>query len=552
MFEEPSINGPREVKDTPAPAGTGTAAMQADESMTLAQSGKEAAEVYFLPDIEGEVRPNAPTGRAKSVQGKTVTADGASCGGDKGRAELGSLLNRIEQDGENLERQYRQVLRQDQTLTRKLVSFQANKSRSIYRWYKYKEGFSAELVEYFLTRYDIPKGRVLDPFAGSGTTLFAATALGFDAEGVELLPIGQAIIDTKQRIDEGLTSNHLAILAQWANCSPWDRIIASEPIPELRITRGAYPQDTAAEMSRYLAHVNNESDPVRSILRFALLCILESISYTRKDGQYLRWDHRAGRQRGLKQFDKGRIVPFKEAIQAKLREIVSDLTLPASQPDLFYEEEPDKGAIVLHRGSCLEILPSVPAKSHDCIITSPPYCNRYDYTRTYALELALLGVTEKALSEYRQSMLSCTVENRAKDLIGMCDAWKLPISCAESHELLSTIVAFLNLQGELGLLNNSGIPRMIKGYFYEMACVVYECHRILKPGGVLIMVNDNVRYAGVSIPVDLILSDFARTLGFAVESILVLPDGKGNSSQQMGAHGRDSLRKCVYVWRVLE
>ena len=24
---------------------------------------------------------------------------------------------------------------------------------------------------------------------------------------------------------------------------------------------------------------------------------------------------------------------------------------------------------------------------------------------------------------------------------------------------------------------------------------------------------------------------------------------KGNSSQQMGAHGRQELRKCVYVWR---
>jgi hypothetical protein len=29
----------------------------------------------------------------------------------------------------------------------------------------------------------------------------------------------------------------------------------------------------------------------------------------------------------------------------------------------------------------------------------------------------------------------------------------------------------------------------------------------------------------------------------------VLLNGKGNSSQQMGAHGREPLRKCVYVWR---
>jgi hypothetical protein len=86
-------------------------------------------------------------------------------------------------------------------LTRSLVSFQANKGRAIYRWYKYKEAFSAELVEYFLGRYGLSSGRLLDPFAGSGTALFAAGELGMKAEGIELLPIGQKIIETKKLID---------------------------------------------------------------------------------------------------------------------------------------------------------------------------------------------------------------------------------------------------------------------------------------------------------------------------------------------------------------
>ena len=90
---------------------------------------------------------------------------------------------------------------------------------------------------------------------------------------------------------------------------------------------------------------------------------------------------------------------------------------------------------------------------------------------------------------------------------------------------------------------------MVRGYFYEMACVIAECARVLNRKAPLIMVNDNVRYQGASISVDLILSDIAQKLGFTVEDILVLPNGKGNSSQQMGAHGRDQLRKCVYVWR---
>ena len=73
--------------------------------------------------------------------------------------------------------------------------------------------------------------------------------------------------------------------------------------------------------------------------------------------------------------------------------------------------------------------------------------------------------------------------------------------------------------------------------------------RLLNPGGRIYYVNDNVRYAGETIPVDLILSEFARRAGLEVQKIFTLQNGKGNSSQQMGKYGRDVLRKCVYLWR---
>lgn len=63
------------------------------------------------------------------------------------------------------------------------------------------------------------------------------------------------------------------------------------------------------------------------------------------------------------------------------------------------------------------------------------------------------------------------------------------------------------------------------------------------------MVNDNVRYAGEEVPVDLILSDVAESFGLVTDQIWTLGRGKGNSSQQMGVHGRSELRKAVYVWR---
>ncbi len=191
--------------------------------------------------------------------------------------------------------------------------------------------------------------------------------------------------------------------------------------------------------------------------------------------------------------------------------------------------------------------------SFDGLITSPPYCNRYDYTRTYALELAILGVDNELIKTIRQAMLSCTVENREKEDLQEKFGSRLyerAMNAFESQVLLQLILYHLEQCGKKGLLNNVGIPRMIRNYFKEMALVIFDCARLLKPDAPLVMVNDNVRYHGVHIPVDLILSDMAEMAGFQVERIWVLSKGKGNSSQQMGVHGREEVRKGVYVWRI--
>lgn len=433
------------------------------------------------------------------------------------------------------------------SLTRQLVSFQANKTRASYRWFKYKEAFSATLVEYLLGQCGIASGKVLDPFAGIGTTLFAASDVGMDADGIELLPIGQQIIDTRLCLEREFTPDDFFTLKMWSKEHPWGESEAKLQVSTLRITQGAYPKDTLANIERYLWVLQREDVRVQAILRFALLCILESLSYTRKDGQYLRWDYRSGRKQGSRPFNKGQILNFNKAICAKIQEIVRDIESGADSQGLFPIKK-KQGKINLFRGSSLEVMPKLRKGSYAAIVTSPPYCNRYDYTRTYALELALLGVREQELVDLRQQMLSCTVENRAKDLLSINPKWADAIGAADEQELLQCILQYLEDQKRQGTLNNNGIPRMVRGYFYEMACIIAECSRVMKPNAIMCMVNDNVRYAGASISVDMILSSIAEKLGLHVENILVLPGGKGNSSQQMGEHGRVPLRKCVYVW----
>ncbi len=460
-------------------------------------------------------------------------------------------LTTIQESNLALEARYADKLLVNPKLSRQLVSFQANKNKPGYRWFKYKEGFSEPLVHYLLDYAGLDSGRLLDPFAGTGTALFAASERGLSATGIELLPVGCDIMRVRQLAESDQKEELRVGIQRWLRESPWRISKSNQIFAHLRITHGAFPDEMQASLERYLGALKSEATDLGQLLRFAAMCILEEISFTRKDGQYLRWDYRSERRQGKKPFDKGYIATFDDAIEQKLQQIAADLEPNHGMLDLFSHHR-NPGVIDIMCGSCLNVLPTLAAASFDGIITSPPYCNRYDYTRTYALELALLGVGEEEIRVLRQAMVSCTIENREKTGLRSLmtpSVFQRATEAFDSQHELRAIIDYLEWQKTTKVINNPGIPRMIRNYFFETALVIFEAQRVLKPNAPFIMVNDNVRYGGATIPVDLILSNFAEQAGFNVEVIWVLPTGKGNSSQQMGAHGREEARKCIYIWR---
>jgi hypothetical protein len=154
-------------------------------------------------------------------------------------------------------------------------------------------------------------------------------------------------------------------------------------------------------------------------------------------------------------------------------------------------------------------------------------------------------------------MLSCTVENKEKidhlnsfyASIGKSETFCNVIDVYNNSTAMSEVNSVLDVLCKREKLNNSNIPRMVRNYFLELCFTIYEMARVIRSGGYCVMINDNVRYGGEEIPVDLILSDFAECFNFSIKKILVLPRGKGNSSQQMGNYGRTEVRKCVYLWQ---
>jgi DNA modification methylase len=125
-------------------------------------------------------------------------------------------------------------------LNRRLISFQANKETPFYSWFKYKEGFSERLVTYLLQNFKRQAGILLDPFAGCGAALFAASSLGWKNIGIELLPVGIYAIQSRILANKINVKEFKLVVAEIIDINFADYYDPSYQIKHIAITRGAF------------------------------------------------------------------------------------------------------------------------------------------------------------------------------------------------------------------------------------------------------------------------------------------------------------------------
>ncbi len=339
--------------------------------------------------------------------------------------------------------------------------------------------------------------------------------------------------------------------------------VANIRFPHITITESAFPEAVENDLMFYMGWFKSldVSAEAKTLLKLVLMSILEEVSYTRKDGQYLRWDYRSRKiqernrtrmargKKPVKKVDKGPLPTVQEALINALSIVIADIV---TLQRLCFPESRQR----LVKGNTLFVLPSLEPDQFAAVITSPPYCNRYDYTRTYALELAYLGTGDE-IFDLRQGQLSCTVENRSKldllrehfEQLGQSDRFEKTLEVVQKNPVFIEVNDALATRWERGEMNNKGVLSMVEQYFVELTFVYAELFRTCRSGAHVAFVNDNVRYGGEVIPVDLLSTDLASKLGFEPVKVYVLPQRKGNSSQQMGRFGREALRKSITVWR---
>ena len=467
---------------------------------------------------------------------------------------------------ETLERRYFSLVEPTSRFNRQLVSYHMNKTDVLHSWFKFKEGFSSLLVEHFIEDFRLQsRSTIMDPFMGSGTTALVAQEKGINSVGFDILLPSKLAFDVKINAANYNISELGRLLEDIKNLKFPDSTKLQNN--HLSVTEGAYPENTDVHIAFLTNWVSQSkySKATKELSKFLIMSLLEELSYTRKDGQYLRWDYRSskiieGNKRRIAdskpQFkttlDKGDLPGLKTRFIKLLKKAMEDIKIRKEELKDIHK---NKHQLIL--GSVLFELPIYAPNTVDCVITSPPYCNRYDYTRTYALELAYLGISQKQFVDTRQRLLTCTVENKSKideleqfyTSIGAQTRFDEIKDVVKENDALNEILVALRCRNERGEINNKGVIRMVEGYFTELAFVFRELHRVCKTGAHVVFVNDNVRYAGEIIPVDFISTELAESFGFRPEKVYVLPQTKGNSSQQMKKFGQVRLRKSITVWK---
>lgn len=254
-------------------------------------------------------------------------------------------------------------------------TFVDNMSLPIHRWFRYSAGFSAQWVEETVMTY-LSKSihsdyfRVLDPFAGSGTTLLSCDKLGVLSYGYEPHPLIYEIAAGKLlwKSDTDLflnTANDILVHAKNDDS-------AIDQYPDIVLK--CYDEKNLEEIDHLKKALYAESNPSFSykLSWLAFVSILRASSHAgTATWQYI-----------LPNKKKAKVISAFEAFSKQVNVMYEDMKI-------FQESQAKQCATLIKQDA--RKTSTIERNSIDLIITSPPYANNYDYADATRLELSVLG-----------------------------------------------------------------------------------------------------------------------------------------------------------------
>ena len=367
---------------------------------------------------------------------------------------------------------------------------------SIHDWYRFVLSFPPHLVQQYLeTCCGDQTSFVLDPFCGTGTTNVECKKHGVSSWGIEASPLTHFVSKTKC-VWANDTFNFLNTAKQIA-------LAAARTINSLSKPRTLSEEQTSLILKNSICEQPLSSTLVlRDSIRAAnspfedyyLLALAKHIVYSYSNLKF-------GPEVGISRKKKESV----DVVEIWLSEI------ERMETDLEYWKHHSSTFADISLGDAR----SIPKRDYigkvDCVITSPPYPNEKDYSRTTRLESVILGFinTKDDLRNIKKGFIRSNSKN-----VYRSDNDAQYISNIGSINKLSNEIEERRL--ELG--KTSGFEKLyasvVKQYFGGMARHLSELKPYLRNGASLAyVVGDQASYFQIPIRTSVLLGEVAESIG---------------------------------------
>jgi DNA modification methylase len=372
-------------------------------------------------------------------------------------------------------------------------TFTDNMKLPIHRWFRYSAGFSAEWVEQEILAHKNNETpiNVLDPFAGSATTLLAAEPIKIKAVGFEPHPFIHRVakaklgwnVDTKQ-----LREIYREIIRK-----------ASEGIKESKrfdipLLRKCFTNDSLNRLDSlkdtYLSEFDN-GNAENEIIWLGITSIIRACS-TAGTAQW---------QYVLPNKKKSKVLEPFEAFTLKREQMIEDINYAKQKNGLSNSEIINTDA---RAPEYKEI------ELFDLVITSPPYPNNYDYADATRLEMTFWGEVQgwgDIHSAVRQYLLRSCSQHSAKEKLQLDALLQDDVLLPIKDEITKSCQELAKIRLAKG--GKKTYHTMAAAYFTDLGNVFYALRPLCKIGcRMCFVVGDSAPY-GVYLAVDKWLGELA-------------------------------------------
>lgn len=338
----------------------------------------------------------------------------------------------------------------------RLVTFIPNKHLPVYSWFYFKEGFSRDFVHLMIDLFKLNDGAVvLDPFVGSGTTLLACKERGIDSVGIDAAPLAVFVSQVKTA---DYDTKELKTIARQIFEKKFER----QDLKRVsKFTRQFFSKPSLEDILFFREEVRRIPDPVaRNFFTLALMNAAMKVSYAYKDGAVLK-------------VVKKPVPPFRKFFKRIVKKMIKDLEKISFKPCSI--------EVYLGDARRMDFLEN---EVFDAIITSPPYLNKIEYTKVYAIEYELFFEDVKV--------------DPIRSYIG------------------------LNPKSVVDQFPELHLPEAAKAYFYDMKLALKEMFRVLKNGGKAAIVVAGGVFPDRVVESDILLAELSERVGFNVDKLIAV------------------------------